>query len=158
MTLAAYHAIIAVPFGRLGLLEQQAAVTRIDFLPPGEELLVPATPSLRKVAAALRGWCEDPACALDFACVAQGSAFQKRVWDALCAIPRGHTETYGELARRLGSSPRAVGQACGANPLPIVIPCHRAVGSRGLGGFMHAQSDFPLTLKRWLLAHERRPD
>ena len=153
-----YQAVIAVPFGRLGLLEGKAGVTRIDFLPPGKELLAPATPALRAAASALQAWCEDSARMLAFPYMLQGSAFQHKVWQALCAIPRGHTRTYGELAASLGSSPRAVGQACGGNPLPIVVPCHRVVASRGLGGFMHGQSDFPLTVKRWLLAHERRPD
>ena len=153
-----YQAVIAVPFGRLGLLERQACVTRIDFLPPGEELLPPATPALRAAAMALHAWCEDSVRTLAFPYLLQGSAFQQRVWRALCAIPRGHTRTYGELAASLGSSPRAVGQACGANPLPIVVPCHRVVGGRGLGGFMHGHSDFPLAVKHWLLTHERCPD
>ncbi len=155
---ATYHAIVAVPFGRLGLLEQQAAVARIDFLPPGEDLLSPATPSLQKAAAALRAWCEDPERPLDFPWIARGTAFQLSVWEGLRAIPRGRTTTYGGLAKSLASAPRAVGQACGANPLPIVIPCHRVVGSRGLGGFMHTQQDFPLMVKRWLLGHERCAD
>ena len=153
-----YQAVIAVPFGRLGLLEGEAGVMRIDFLPPGEELRAPATPALRAAASALQMWCAHPARAPEFPHVLQGSAFQQRVWRAMCAIPRGHTKTYGELAASLGSSPRAVGQACGANPLPIVVPCHRVVGSRGLGGFMRGQSNFPLTVKRWLLAHERSAD
>lgn len=61
--------------------------------------------------------------------------FQSRLRQALLAIPKGQTRTYGEMAEALGSSPRAVGQALGANPLPILIPCHRVVGAHGLGGF-----------------------
>ncbi|MBF0142955.1 MAG: methylated-DNA--[protein]-cysteine S-methyltransferase [Magnetococcales bacterium] len=64
-----------------------------------------------------------------------GTPFQCRVWETLRGIPPGETRTYGELARRLGSSPRAVGAAAGANPIPLLIPCHRLVAKGGLGGF-----------------------
>jgi methylated-DNA-[protein]-cysteine S-methyltransferase len=70
------------------------------------------------------------------------------------AIPAGTTHTYGDLARALASSPRAVGQAVGDNPIPIVIPCHRILAVHGLGGYMHGTEGFPLEVKRWLLHHE----
>jgi methylated-DNA-[protein]-cysteine S-methyltransferase len=77
------------------------------------------------------------------------------VWDALCRIPVSETITYAELARQLGSGARAVANACGANPLPIVIPCHRVVAKSGLGGFMRGNEVASLEIKRWLLNHER---
>lgn len=64
-----------------------------------------------------------------------GSVFQKRVWHAMAAIPSGRTRSYGDIARDLNSAAQAVGNACGTNPIPILIPCHRVVGARGLGGF-----------------------
>ena len=64
-----------------------------------------------------------------------GTNFQKRVWEAMTAIPIGRTRSYGELARELDSAAQAVGNACGANPIPILIPCHRVVGASGLGGY-----------------------
>lgn len=67
-----------------------------------------------------------------------GSAFQQRFYAALCAIPFGQTRTYGELARDLGVSAQAIGQACGANPIAILIPCHRVLGADGLGGYSGA--------------------
>jgi methylated-DNA-[protein]-cysteine S-methyltransferase len=70
-------------------------------------------------------------------------------------IPRGETRTYGEVATTLGSAARAVGQACGENRLPIVIPCHRVVAAGGIGGFGHARGGYLLEAKRWLLGHER---
>ena len=72
----------------------------------------------------------------------------------IAAIPRGEVRTYGDLAKRLGSSARAVGQACGDNPVPIVVPCHRVVGANGIGGFAHAADGYLVATKRWLLAHE----
>jgi methylated-DNA-[protein]-cysteine S-methyltransferase len=83
---------------------------------------------------------------------AQGTSFERRVWDALRAIPYGTTLSYGELARRLGDrrATRAVGAANGKNPIPIIVPCHRVVGSRGeLTGFGGG-----IDRKRWLLEHE----
>lgn len=70
------------------------------------------------------------------------------------AIPRGAVLTYGEVARRIASAPRAVGQACGANWFPLVIPCHRVTASGGLGGFARHDGGFHQEVKRWLLAHE----
>ena len=83
----------------------------------------------------------------------QGTPFQLRVWHALRAIPYGTTESYGGLARRIGtptSAARAVGAANGQNPIPIIVPCHRVIGANGdLTGFGGG-----LGRKRWLLAHE----
>ena len=69
--------------------------------------------------------------------VEKGTGFQRRVWDRIAAIPYGETKTYGELARALGNpgAARAVGQACNANPLALIVPCHRVTGSSGPGGF-----------------------
>jgi methylated-DNA-[protein]-cysteine S-methyltransferase len=79
-----------------------------------------------------------------------GTPFQRRVWEALRAIPVGETRTYGELARLLGTHPRAVGSANGANPVCLVVPCHRVVGADGkLCGYAWGEDR-----KRWLLAHE----
>ena len=72
----------------------------------------------------------------------------------IAAIGPGLTRSYGEIARELGSSPRAVGQACGANLVPLVVPCHRVLAAGGLGGFAHHEGGFHLAVKRWLLAHE----
>jgi len=68
----------------------------------------------------------------------RGSAFQQRFYAALCAIPYGETRTYGELADDLGVSAQAIGQACGANPIAIIIPCHRVLAADGLGGYSGA--------------------
>jgi len=86
----------------------------------------------------------------------QGSAFQQRVWHAISAIEVGQTQTYGELAQQLDSSARAIGRACGTNPFPLIIPCHRVVAANGLGGFAQTSTTgYLLEIKRWLLMHEQ---
>ncbi|MBF0218753.1 MAG: methylated-DNA--[protein]-cysteine S-methyltransferase [Gammaproteobacteria bacterium] len=84
----------------------------------------------------------------------QGTPFQQRVWQAIAAIAVGQTRPYGELAKVLQSSPRAVAAACAANPLPLIIPCHRVVAKNGLGGFIGQRDGKAVALKRWLLQHE----
>ena len=88
----------------------------------------------------------------------EGTPLQRSVWQAMCAIRRGTTRTYGALARELGADARAIGQACGDNRLPIVIPCHRVVAANGVGGFAHSTGGYLIEVKRWLLAHETRPE
>lgn len=88
----------------------------------------------------------------DLALADQGTAFQKRVWAMMCEIPYGETATYGGIAMALGSGPRAVGTACGRNPVPIIVPCHRVLASGGReGGFSGGRG---LPTKRQLLALE----
>lgn len=83
-----------------------------------------------------------------------GTAFQKTVWHELTKIPMGETRTYGDIAQRLNSSPRAVGNACRKNPVAIIIPCHRVVAANGLGGYAGQTQGSQLDIKRWLLKHE----
>jgi len=84
----------------------------------------------------------------------QGTAYQRRVWQALQQIPAGQTRTYGQLAEQLHSSPRAVGNACRQNPAPLLVPCHRVVAANGLGGFGGKTQGKRVAMKRWLLEHE----
>lgn len=110
-------------------------------------------------AAAVRqieAYLDDPRSRFDLPLALEGTPFRRRVWGAIRAIGPGCTRTYGQIAADLGSAPRAVGQACGDNPLPLVIPCHRVVAADGLGGFAHSGAGFHRTVKRWLLDHEAR--
>jgi methylated-DNA-[protein]-cysteine S-methyltransferase len=157
-----YQAIFAAPFAALGIRTARKCLTGIDFLPPDTPSQPPQDALAARVCEQLAAYLADPGYAFDLPLCVVGTSFRQKVWQALCAVPPGEPLTYGELARRLGStsSARAVGQACGANPIPIVIPCHRVVGKRGLGGFMGHGSGDPLDIKRWLLRHEqtqRRP-
>jgi methylated-DNA-[protein]-cysteine S-methyltransferase len=97
---------------------------------------------------------DDPEFRFDLPFEFTGTAFQQRVWRAICAIPSGATLSYLQVARQLESAPRPVGGACGANRIPLVIPCHRVVASGGIGGFMHARGGAPVEIKKWLLRHE----
>ena len=98
----------------------------------------------KQLARATRRLLARPGASFDLLFVPAGTPFQLRVWSALRTIPPGQPTTYGALAKQLGSAARAVGQACGSNPLPILMPCHRVVAANGLGGFMHAASGAPL--------------
>jgi methylated-DNA-[protein]-cysteine S-methyltransferase len=84
----------------------------------------------------------------------EGTPFQRRVWKELQRIPPGARLTYGELAERLKTAPRTVGGACRANPIPLLIPCHRVVAANGDGGFAGHTRGHWLEIKRWLLEHE----
>jgi len=133
-------------------------VVEIRFLPPSSPSLAPQNPVAERAARQLERYRDDPDAKFDLPVVVEGSPLQRAVWNAMCAIPRGKTRTYGELARELGAhfpvDARAIGQACGDNRLPIVIPCHRIVAADGLGGFGHATGGYLLEVKRWLLMHE----
>ena len=82
-----------------------------------------------------------------------GTPYRRRVWSALMAIPYGATRSYAEIARQAGGSPRSVGHANGANPIPIIIPCHRVLATTGIGGYSGGEG---LPTKRTLLALEAR--
>lgn len=85
---------------------------------------------------------------------AEGTEFQKSVWRELTKIPLGETRTYGEIAKILNSSARAVGNACRQNPIQIIVPCHRVVSAKGIGGYAGETDGKQLNIKRWLLKHE----
>ena len=135
-----------------------AKVVEIRYLPLGSETISPRNPLAKEAARQLERYRDDPDTVFDLPLRIEGSPLQRGVWDAMCAIPRGRTRTYGELARELGADARAIGQCCGDNRLPIVIPCHRVVAADGIGGFSHTSEGYLIEVKRWLLAHEIRPE
>lgn len=151
-----YQAILSAPFGKLGIRCTDEVLLGIEFLPANTRVLLPCNALAREVCAQLGAYLADADFLFDLPLKLVGTAHQRKVWRAMCAIPRGQTQSYGELAAQIASSARAVGQACGNNPIPIVVPCHRVVSKAGLGGFMHRADDNALDIKRWLLAHERR--
>jgi len=151
-----YQAKLSVPFGVLGIRCTDDVLTGIEFLP---RFTAPQTPSnafARQVCEQLSAYLGDPDFRFSLPVALCGTDHQNKVWRAMSSIPRGETRSYGELAAELRSGAQAVGQACGANPIPVIVPCHRVVGKSGLGGFMHHAGGKPLDIKRWLLAHEQR--
>ncbi len=155
-----YSAVIETPLpggARLGVRCTAGAVTEIDILAPGTPLCAAKEPLARQAEELLRRYFRDGCVAFEPLPLAVcGTPFQRRVWSALQAIPPGRVTTYGELGRQLASGARAVAGACRANPIPIIVPCHRVVAVSGLGGYMGALGGDPLAIKQWLITHEAR--
>ena len=149
-----YQAKLFVPFGVLGIRCSGDMLTGIDFLPASEKPQRATSALAETVCEQLLRYLENPDAKFSVPFDLHGTPHQRKVWQAMLAIPRGQTRSYGELAAELKSCAQAVGQACGANPIPVIVPCHRVVGKAGLGGFAHHTSGNPLDIKRWLLAHE----
>ncbi|TJZ73120.1 methylated-DNA--[protein]-cysteine S-methyltransferase [Chitiniphilus eburneus] len=150
-----YDAIVPSLIGPLGICATSELLTLIDFLPADAPLREPGTPLLREVERQLKAYGADPAFRFDLPYRLQGTSHQRAVWERIAAIPLGELVRYAEIAWQLGSSARAVGSACGRNPLPIVIPCHRVVAKQGLGGFNANRNGVDWgPLKYTLLVHE----
>ena len=150
-----YQAKLVAPFGVLGILCDGDMLSGIEFLAPGSPSQAPDTLFAQSVCMQLLAYFTEPDFNFNLPLQVTGTSHQNKVWKAMGAIPRGQTRQYGELANELASSARAVGQACGANPIPIIIPCHRVVSKAGIGGFAHHSAGYELEIKRWLLSHEQ---
>lgn len=152
--MADYSAIIDAGSFCIGLRCSDDEVTLIDYQRSGTAPIAPKTPLAKEVVRQLHAYFTDPSFQFGLPLAPAGSPFQRKVWREIADIPAGHTTTYGEIAKAVKSAPRAVGGACGANPYPIVVPCHRVVAMSGIGGFANSRGGFLLDIKRWLLAHE----
>jgi len=151
-----FSAIVAAPFGAVGVRTDPGVLRELVYLPRHFDELEPADPLSERVARQLERYFDEPDFRFDLPLAEVGTVFQHKVWAAISSIPRGEVRTYGEVAKAVRSAPRAVGQACGANWFPLVIPCHRVTASGGLGGFSNHDDEtgFHVGVKRWLLAHE----
>lgn len=150
-----YDAVVATPVGRIGIVVQDDALVDVNFLGQSTALQAPRTDMARRACRQIRSYFSNPRHSFRIPLKLSGTPFQERVWRALQRIAVGKTLSYGALARKLDTSARAVGNACRANPVPIVVPCHRVVAANGLGGFMGKRSGLSLNRKQWLLEHER---
>ena len=149
-----YAAIVKAPEFSIGIECNADEITGIDYLEPCAEL-APKTPLAQEAVRQLRAWLMNPRFEFGLPLAPAGTHFQRRVWGQISSIPVGKTMSYGEVAAVIRSGPRAVGNACGANPYPIVVPCHRVVAANhGLGGFARNSGGFLLDIKKWLLRHE----
>ncbi len=153
-----FDVVVEFPKMKVGVATRADHVVEIRYLPLSSPTIAPKNVLAGKALRQLERYREDPDARFDLPVLIEGTPLQRSVWDAMCAIPRGRTRTYGEIARELGAGARDVGQACGDNRLPIVIPCHRVVAADGIGGFAHATDGYLIEVKRWLLAHEAAAD
>jgi methylated-DNA-[protein]-cysteine S-methyltransferase len=149
-----YDVILDFPKMKVAVMTREERVAEIRYLHPQTKAKAPANALAARAARQLERYRDDPHARFDLPLLIEGTPFQRRLWQALCDIPCGRTLTYGQLAQKLGGEARAIGQACGDNRLPIVIPCHRVVAANGLGGFAHSTGGYLIEAKRWLLMHE----
>ena len=138
------------PLGDLTVSEEDGAIVAVDW---GWGRDQDGTTLLRQARDQLQEYFDLGRTGFDLPLAPPGSPYRRRVWAALCAIPAGQTRTYTEIARVAGGSARSVGQANGANPIPVLIPCHRVVAAGGLGGY---SGGYGLDTKRFLLQLESR--
>lgn len=155
-----YDEILESPVGFLGIRFSGKDLSSLEFL--GKEAPKNTTITNNNINLSLKLkvlldiYFQNPTDTKQPQTVLVGTDFQKKVWRVLASIDLGKTRTYGDIAKELNTSPRAVGNACRNNPVPIFIPCHRVVSKTGRGGFMGHVSGEPLVIKEWLLAHEQK--
>jgi methylated-DNA-[protein]-cysteine S-methyltransferase len=153
-SVALYNAIVSAPGFALGVRCTAEEILAIEYL-PAQPAQAADSPLAAEAVRQIRAYLSNPAAAFGLPLRPSGTTFQRRVWAEIESIPPGQVRTYGDVARRLHNAPRAVGQACGANPFPLVVPCHRVIASGGgLGGFAGQTGGFLIDVKRWLLQHE----
>jgi methylated-DNA-[protein]-cysteine S-methyltransferase len=138
------------PFGKIHITLNQNIITHIDFN-ANEDTSTPLPPTIQQ---AFDAYFNNKQRAITLPTQLTGTPFQIKVWQTLQTIPAGETWSYGKLAKELGSHPRAIGQACKRNPIPLIYPCHRIVAQNNLGGFAGARKGKLLTIKQWLLTFE----
>lgn len=118
--------------GRLSVVETDGAITQIHWNGPASQ---DKTPLLQEACGQIEAYMQGKLKVFDLPLAPKGGDLHQAVFRAMLAIPYGETRTYGDLARELGTYGQPIGQACGANPIPIVIPCHRILSAKGLGGY-----------------------
>ena len=154
-----YDLLYDSPTGQLGVCINAESITKIIWLEQDVLELSDVSPSKpinrklkKKIISALDDYFESGLINTEISLCPEGTLFQQKVWQALKKIPPGTVKTYGDVARELQTSSRAVGQACRRNNIPLFIPCHRVVAAQGIGGFMGGYRH--VERKRWLLQHE----
>ena len=158
-SLNAQYCVIKAPFGHLGILTEMVdgslMLSKIDYLSSKTPLSPPGNQLAKEVAKQCASYFKNPGHQFDLPLKPAGTEHQKKVWRATQDIPLGSTATYGGIAKKIHSGPRAVGTACGANPYPLIAPCHRVVSAQGIGGYMKEDSPgLYRQIKIWLLKHE----
>lgn len=152
-----FDAIVPAPFGAVGvrLNDDKTGVFELTYLPEGSPDKKGDSQLAQKSYSQVENYLLDSQFNFDLPLMSQGTDFQKRVWQAINQIEAGQVLSYKQVGQIIQcGSPRAVGGACGANPYPLITPCHRVVAAGGIGGFAKHDDGFHINVKRWLLAHE----
>jgi methylated-DNA-[protein]-cysteine S-methyltransferase len=145
-----YKAIIQTPIGKLGISTVGQLLARLDFLTDDRALIDSNEEIIDSIVSQLNQYFQCPSFQFDIPYQLQGTSFQNRVWQTVSKLPMQKTVSYGNLANKLKTGARAIGNACRANPLPILIPCHRVIAQGNLGGYKGKE----ISIKKWLLNHE----
>lgn len=155
----AQYCVMKAPFGCLGietqLVDGSLMISSINYLRPSTPVTKPQNQLAKEAVNQISAYFQDPQYQFDLPLKPAGTAHQSKVWKSVLDVAAGQTTTYGEIAQKIKSGARAVGTACGANPYPLITPCHRVVSAQGLGGFMKEDAPgFYRQIKIWLLKHE----
>jgi len=152
-----FSAIVPAPFGYIGVRTEAGVIIELVYLPERFTAKAAQDQLAEQAEQQIAAYFQDPQFQFSLNLKPVGTLFQQRVWAAIAAIPCGQVLSYGQVAKHLKTAPRAVGQACGANPYPLIVPCHRVTAASGIGGFAHHDdaSGFHVGVKRSLLLHEK---
>src|SRR3990167_6991971 len=149
-----YQAVLQLPIGKIGIRTDQQYLLTIEYVSDDEWLMKPKTVIAKDTVEQLLCYFADPTYAFNIPTVLHVTSFQQNVLSLLKNIPVGKTQTYTNIAKLLNTTARPVGNACRMNPVPIIIPCHRVVSEKSLGGYSGKKDGRLLEIKRWLLQHE----
>lgn len=149
-----HTAIFSAPYGKMGIILEDRVITKLEFLPHDTDEITTKNIECKKIIADIKAYFKNPHHQFESEFAFMGTDFQIKVWQALLKIPVGKTLTYGQLAKKLKTGPRAIGQACRTNPVPLFVPCHRIVAANNLGGFAGQKQGPFFEAKQWLLHHE----
>jgi methylated-DNA-[protein]-cysteine S-methyltransferase len=151
-----FDSIIATSVGKIGIKTCDGCLVKVEFLPDSAKAIVATNPLAKKVGSQLQQYFKNPKFKFDLPLKVVGTELQQKIWRSLQKIPVGKTLTYKDLALKLQTGPRVIGNACRRNPIPIVIPCHRVVALSGTHGFCGNIKGRFCEIKKFLLRHEIR--
>lgn len=149
-----YDASVKTPFAHFALLLENDQLVKIDFISQTIKPIAAKSASAKNMVQQIQQYFSGNSQTFKIELNMQGTVFQKSVWRELLKVRYGKVKTYGEVAARLKTSPRAVGNACRQNPVPLIVPCHRIVAASGIGGYSGTTSGPVHSIKFELLAHE----
>jgi len=150
----AYDAVVSLPFCNLGLKFETGQLVLSEYLKPDVRVFHSDCVEVEALAGQIQQYVNNSDFRFQIDLKTTGTKFQQKIWKILSDIPVGTVRTYGDIARQTASSAQAVGNACRANPIPLIIPCHRVVSVSGIGGFAGSTSGYLVDIKRQLLKHE----